>query len=49
VDDLHFGIKNLIKQKASLEKKNNVPVPLPSKFFTNPIIPPLENLLTSNK
>jgi hypothetical protein len=48
VDDLHFGIKNLIKQKASLEKEN-VPVPFPSKLFTNPIIPPLENLLTSNK
>jgi hypothetical protein len=48
VDDLHFGIKILIKKNPFLEKKN-VPVPLPSKLFTNPIIPPLENLLTSNK
>jgi hypothetical protein len=48
VDDLHFGIKILIKKKPSLEKKN-IPIPLPSKLFTNPIIPPLENLPTSNK
>jgi hypothetical protein len=48
VDDLHFGIKNLIKKKTLLGKKN-IPIPLPSKLFTNTFIPSLENLLTSNK
>jgi hypothetical protein len=47
VDDLHFGIKNLIKK--TLLAKKNVLVPLPSKLFTNQITPSLENLLMSNK
>jgi hypothetical protein len=48
VDDLHFGIKNLIKKNPPWKKKN-IPIPLPSKLFTNPFIPSFENLLTSNK